>query len=679
MNLFFLNSYLARFSIQQKLWGGIAMLLLVLAIVAGKALISLSDTSNKMDVLTEDIQPTLIAAMELQSALKEATTALGFFLLTTADPQKHEYQQLLKTTDDAMQALKTTPIASTNDNMRKIVLSIEQDVGVFQAFEGRMIELAENLTENFHALGFAGDNLNPINRDVLQTLSNMILSESDEEVTPQRKALFKTLTDLRYAWTNTINNTRIYISYANEDALANVTLFVGGVNTLIDQVEALGGLLTFEQEDGIAQVRGQVGRWEQELAKLIEIQNSEQARMDAYLIKTEVSPLLSRIDKKLNMLVHDQQQSTLNTGNDLKNQAVSMINQVSLLLLSGLIIGVFIAFIMARVIVKPIRVAVNAMEDIAEGEGDLGRRLSDTGSDEIAQLSRGFNRFAAKIQDMIKQIAETVVGLSASADELVRASQKTNAVVSEQKSETEHIATAICQMQTASEEVAKHAELTAQAARSADDETNESRKVVSSALVAINELVIDTEATADVIEKLGLDIKGIGDVVDVIRGVTDQTNLLALNATIEAARAGDLGRGFAVVADEVRTLADRTKQSTNEIHTKIASLQSYAENAVVTMISNRDKVKSTADLATSAGRSLDVITSTVTKISEMTHHIATAAEEQSAVTIEINRFTENVSLLADQANSAALDVTACSSTLGQVSNVLSGLVSRFKH
>jgi len=679
MNLSFLYAYLARFSLQKKLWSGIIMLLLVLTIVAGKTLISLSETTSRVDVMTQDIQPTLIAAMALQSALKEATTALGFFLLTTAEPQKKDYQQRLQATDSALVALKATPITQASEKAGKLVASIEKDVERFKAYESRMVELAENLTENFHVLAFAWSNLNPISRELLQNLSNMVLSESSEEATPQRKILLGKLTDLRYAWTNAINNTRIYISYGNKDALSNVTLYLSRVKDLVGQIRVLEDLLTFEQEDGLSQVQTLVLNWEQQLGELIDIQNSEQARMDAYLIKTEISPLLSAIDKKLDALVNDQQQATQDTGNDLKAQAVSTTNLVSGLLLSGLLIGVFVAWVMARVIVKPIRLAAHAMEDIADGEGDLSRRLAQSGHDEIAQLSGGFNRFAEKIQDMMKQIADTVVSLSVSADELINASQKTSAVVTEQKSETEHIAAAICQMQTASEEVARHAELTAQAARSADDETNESRKVVSSALAAINELVIDTESTADVIEKLGLDIKGIGEVVDVIRGVTDQTNLLALNATIEAARAGDLGRGFAVVADEVRTLADRTKQSTNEIHDKIASLQSYAENAVVTMISNRDKVKSTADLATSAGASLDAITNTVTRISEMTHQIATAAEEQTTVTVEINRFTENVSQLADQASSAAMGVTGCSSTLGKISITLNGLVGRFKY
>jgi methyl-accepting chemotaxis protein len=226
--------------------------------------------------------------------------------------------------------------------------------------------------------------------------------------------------------------------------------------------------------------------------------------------------------------------------------------------------------------------------------------------------------------------------------------------------------------------VAQGAELAADGARQANDETTSGRKTVDAALASITTLATETQDTAKVIERLGQEIQSINSIIDVIRGITEQTNLLALNAAIEAARAGDQGRGFAVVADEVRTLATRTAGETRQIQQKVESLQSEAAAAVQRMTRNSTLARSTIELASQAGSSLQAITAAVSNISRMTEQIASAAEEQSSSATHVRGSIETIEQLTAKTDGTVNRVNQEVENLGKLSRTLDELVSRFK-
>jgi methyl-accepting chemotaxis protein len=202
--------------------------------------------------------------------------------------------------------------------------------------------------------------------------------------------------------------------------------------------------------------------------------------------------------------------------------------------------------------------------------------------------------------------------------------------------------------------------------------------VIDKVINAIGDLAKEVEKAAGVIQQLEGESKNIGSVLDVIKSIAEQTNLLALNAAIEAARAGEQGRGFAVVADEVRTLAGRTQESTSEIEEMITRLQSGANNAVKVMEEGKDMTQVGVEQAASAGEALQTINEAVTKISDMNTQIASAAEEQSAVTEEINRSIVNINQVAEQSATGAGHVASASDDLARLAEQLKGLVENFK-
>ncbi|WP_442969544.1 methyl-accepting chemotaxis protein [Pseudomonas sp. S3(2024)] len=218
------------------------------------------------------------------------------------------------------------------------------------------------------------------------------------------------------------------------------------------------------------------------------------------------------------------------------------------------------------------------------------------------------------------------------------------------------VATAVHEMGLTVQEIAQNAGNAALASQTARDEALQAREVVGGSIRHIESMSDEIGVAAGAVGELAHQVASIDSVLAVIRGVSEQTNLLALNAAIEAARAGDMGRGFAVVADEVRTLARRTQASTDEIQQMIGSLKQGAENAVSSMRTGQAATGTGVESSQRTGASLTAITGQVERISDMNHQVATATEEQSAVTEEINR---NVQGISDLARATAGEVRAC--------------------
>ncbi|WP_312481399.1 methyl-accepting chemotaxis protein [Stutzerimonas nitrititolerans] len=351
------------------------------------------------------------------------------------------------------------------------------------------------------------------------------------------------------------------------------------------------------------------------------------------------------------------------------------------LIVAGIAIalGLLVAALVARGIVRPIRVAVDAMRDIAAGEGDLTRRLEEHGRNEVAELGQAFNQFAEKVRRLVSEVAGSTSQVAAAAEEMSAITDEFNRDVAQQRHEIEQVATAMNEMTATVQDVARNAAQAAASAQAADREAQQGQQVVHETVSSIESVSVEVEHTASAIQRLEADSQSISAVLEVIRGVAEQTNLLALNAAIEAARAGEQGRGFAVVADEVRTLASRTQQSTLEIQQVIEQLQSGARNAAEVMHRGRAQVDSSVLQAQQAGSSLTSITIAVASISDMNVQIASAAEQQSAVSDEISQNVVNINQVTDRVTESASQTAQASSQLAHLAAGLQTLVGQFKY
>ncbi|OEY67597.1 methyl-accepting chemotaxis protein [Marinobacter sp. X15-166B] len=344
----------------------------------------------------------------------------------------------------------------------------------------------------------------------------------------------------------------------------------------------------------------------------------------------------------------------------------------------ALLISLVILHVGIKVLMAPIRRLGVAMADISAGEADLTQRLDDKATDEFGELARDFNRFIENIQNVVRDVQSGSEELKTNVVSLRDTAGASRQNVENQQAEVDMVATAINEMSAAATEIAQSAQQTADAANTADDESRASLDTVTHSRDAVQQLAREIHGATDVINNLGEDVSSITTVLEVIQGIAEQTNLLALNAAIEAARAGDAGRGFAVVADEVRNLAQRTQTSTEEINSMIERLQKGAEDAVNVMKASTAVSNVSMEKAQDAMEALDRVAEAITSISQMTSQIATASEEQTAVTEELNASITRIADQGQEAAAAASENDVYSGHIAAIGQTLNDNVSRFR-
>ena len=359
-------------------------------------------------------------------------------------------------------------------------------------------------------------------------------------------------------------------------------------------------------------------------------------------------------------------------------QRDDVLGTLALLQIPMVLLLVLLAVYAIRQLVQRMKSLKTNIDALSTGDADLTRRITIRAEDELGAIGHSVNRFIVYLQNMIGEVTQATGAMSSSLEQLQRTSAHTNQILVRHASETDQTVTAITEMSSTADTVAQNAAETAAFTQRANEHADRSRVVVGEASNSVSALIGEVSSATHSVENMRQDAARITETLGVIGAIAGQTNLLALNAAIEAARAGEQGRGFAVVADEVRALAARTQASTSQINEMLTRLTAGVSSSVAAMENTQASCQSAADATARVNTGLDEMAGSVSHINNLSTQIATAAEQQSAVTEEINRSMVQIRQMVEELVQSGHATETNTQSLLDANGRVIALMGRFK-
>ena len=667
------DSLIQRYSLKQILITSFSLLLLITTATGIYIYLSATNLHKHISTIAKHEQPLMLQANTFSNTLKDSTTALGLLLLTQTKQYETDYRNANKKLLNELTELKLK--ASAEDYLSPAIIAIEENLKKYIAKEDKLIILTQLDNKNFPAREFASKKMNPYGQDILANITQMLQSETDNEVSAERHELLLVLGDLRYTWASFISGVRSYLAFRNENTKTQIIQNQNVIKKLNLKIINKKDLLELDQENAYEKVIESQKSLFTNLEQLFILSSNDTWRLDVYVFKNEIEPILKIIDKDINKLVDYLQNETLEHTQKI-DDAISFISiTVIIVTLFILVFGAFVAQASTKIISNIMKMIEGSIAKLSSG--DLDFSMNEKAKGDLGDIAYAFNSFSAYLDLTFKQIHSTSSKLNANTQALSQLTDDTNTDAANQYNETSTVADAMEQMSVAVEEVTQNTVLASDEANNASKASEDGLQTVSSAISMINKLAVEVQSASEVIASLAGDCENIGKMLNMIREISEQTNLLALNAAIEAARAGEQGRGFAVVADEVRTLATRTHDATEDIQKQIAKLQHSAQDAVSVMENGSSLAEQSVESSSQAGAAFETINKAISKIDLMSSQIATASEEQNAVTNEMSSRVDNISALSTKTTESSKNCSTASYDIFVLASELHLMIAQF--
>ncbi|MDQ7075064.1 MAG: methyl-accepting chemotaxis protein [Gammaproteobacteria bacterium] len=397
-------AWIKNVSVKYKIWFSFILVLLGLVWQGVNSVNSLSTVQSSINVVVEELQPTMVLSMRLEYQLQAAVSSLALYLLSKEEIHKTEYQNRLHELDMTLNTINSLAIESGNLQEQRFLEELGESLKTFKSYKEGMLALAEDEASNISAMVYASEHINSRVKEISNILNQMVRSEDEEEASEERKQLLLDVSELRYAWSNVVNEIRLFLAFRTQIALDNLTLYSQQVENMLSKVAQYGDALTFDQVDGLTELQPILHDFAQHWAILTEIHGSDRWRRDAYLIKTEITPLITKIKRNLNRHLGKQRHAMrlanrgVNTLYRSERQHYIFITFIALFLVA------LLAWWLSRNITKPLAEAVIFTQKIAAGK--LDNKTKYRSKDEMGQLLSALAQMQRQLSERIQSEAK---------------------------------------------------------------------------------------------------------------------------------------------------------------------------------------------------------------------------------------------------------------------------------